>query len=137
MIPVSNTVTRQNYARRDEPASATLATTGRLTFNHKAAKIFQSFGIDKLYLSYGSKDGQRVISLSDTGEPGIIPYQLTFGHALHIKGFLNLVGEREAFFYTGKYDVELLIAEKEDTEKTKSSVVVKLTKVRIFKGGEA
>lgn len=136
MIPVSNTATRSNYSQRDEPPSATLATTGRLTFNHKAAQIFQSFGIEKLYLSYESKDGQRVISLSDTGEPGIIPYQLTFGHTLHIKSFLNLLNQ-EAFYWTGKYNVELYIAEKEDSEKTKSSVVVKLTKVKIQKGGDS
>lgn len=140
MIPVSNNATRSNYAQRDDPPSATLSSTGRLTFNHKAAAIFRSFGIDKLYLSYEPSkvpSNEQVISLSDTGEPGIIPYQLTFGHTLHIKSFLNLFS-REAFYYTGKYNVELYIAKEEDTERVKSSVIVKLTKVKgIILGGDS
>lgn len=135
MIPVSNTVTRQNYAQRDEPPSATLAASGRLTFNRKAANIFSSYGIDKLYLSYESKGDRRIISLSDTGEPGIISYQLNF-FQMHIKGFLNLLGQEEAFGWIGKYNVELYVAEKEDTEQVKSSVVVKLTKVKYLGGNQ-
>ena len=128
MIPVSNTVTRQNYARRDDLPSATLAHTGRLVFNLAAARILPSFGIDKVYLSYESKE-QRILTLSDTGQPGIVPYQITFGHTIHMKSFLNLLGQ-DAFGWIGKYNVELYIPEREDSERVKSSVIVKLTKVK-------